>query len=463
MENATRDARLDYKRQYDHDHRVQLSAKARERRYDRTLKVSGRVLKAARENPRYEEERAARDYVICRVSGCGAKVGTLAEHLRRRHAQTSSQYRAAFPEAPLISRTSREKLSAAARLPRKIKSLRHHPGESPTRLWEIASLRVGGKTASEIAKLTGRQSDHVRHVCLRLRLPKCGYDLGSPVTIGRVAKLFRATGLDRKSFAHHFGIPERLASEISAHAADRRLTPARAAPIIDARDRLIGQIYERNHNGGERRWSVPSAAGALKALVPELPQVSAMLRALLAQNRAYLRNNPGAQCEQWQDWLCEKERLDLLPLAAGLWPLMEHKIHALRTRRDLRKLWIEILASRFGVSSSVVHHAGAARSPRAEEIERFILRPNPDQRTTQPSTLRAAKKRRHGPEPTPFEKKTPFLIGKKVEEEIARTDTRSRRSTVAARYVVAGKYNLSYETVKEYHNDYLNWLKGKSA
>jgi hypothetical protein len=374
MDDSTRSATPTYHQKYASDHRVELNAKARERHHGRIPKVRGRALKAARANPRYEQEHAVRGYVICRVSDCGAKVGTLAEHLRRLHDQTSAKYREAFPEAPLFSRASREKLSTAGRLPREIKSLRHHPGESPTRPWTIAALRVAGKTAAEIAKIIGRQSDSVRHVCLRLQLPKCGYDLGSQVTIGRVAKLFRATGLDRKSFAHHFGIPERLASEIYPRFANRRLTPVHAGPIIEARDRLIRQIFERNRNGGERRWLVPSIAGTLRALVPDLPQVSATLRALLAQSRAYLRKNSGAQREQWQDWLCEKERLHLLPLAVELWPFIEDKIQALRTRRDLRKLGTEILASRFGVSLSVVHHSGATRPPQAERIERFILR-----------------------------------------------------------------------------------------
>jgi hypothetical protein len=341
--------------------------------------------------------------------------------------------------------------------------LGRHPGELPTRCWTIACLRVAGSSAAEIAKIVGRQSDYVRHVCMRLQLPNCGYDLGSPVTIARVANLFRATGLDRKFFASHFGIPMRLAAELYPGAGKRRLKPDHAAPVIDARDRLIRQIYDRNRNAGDRVWSVPSAAGALRALVPDLPQVSATLRELLAQSRAYLRKNPGAKCKEWQDWFCENDRLQLLPLAVDLWPFIEHKIQALRMRRDLRKLWIEILTSRFGVSSSVVHHSGAARSPRPGEIERFILRfQSPGQGVPHESTAAAPEKssRKHGPDPTPFKKTTRYLIGTAVETEIARTGDRSRKGIMAARYAVAKKYlTLSYDTIKQYHNDTVDWLK----
>jgi hypothetical protein len=449
MGDSTQSAKRDYNRKYDRDHRVELRAKQRERLHRRIPKVSGRALKAARANPSYEQEHAVRDYVICRVSRCGAKVGTLAEHLRRLHAQTSAEYRAAFPEAPFFSRTSREKLSVAGRLPRKIKSLRHHPGESPTRPWTIAALRVAGKTAAEIAKIIGRQSDPVRHVCLRLQLPKCGYDLGSQVTIGRVAKLFRAVGLDRKSFANYFGIPKRLAGEIYPRFANRRLTPVHAGPIIEARDRLIRQIFERNRNGGERRWLVPSIAGTLRALVPDLPQVSATLRALLAQSRAYLRKNSGAQCEQWQDWLCEKERLHLLPLAVELWPFIEDKIQALRTRRDLRKLGTEILASRLGVSLSVVHHSGATRPPKAERIERFILRTQHSRAGVPAAALEAPKKsvRKRKREKIAIEKTAWFALGEKVESLIA-----EGCSVIEARKKAQGNYE--YDSVTRNHRRY---------
>jgi hypothetical protein len=330
-------------------------------------------------------------------------------------------------------------------------SLRHHPGESPTRRWTIASHRVAGKTVAEIGKIVARHSDHVRHVCLRLQLPKCGYDLGSPVTIARVAKLLRATGLDRKSFAHHFGIPERLASEIYPRVANWRLTPDHAAPIIDARDRLIRQIFERNRNGGERRWSVPSAAGTLRALVPDLPQVSATLRELLAQSRAYLRRHSGAQCGEWQEWLCETERLHLLPLAVELWPFIEHKIQALRMRRDLRKLWIEILASRFGVSSSVVHHSGAAQPPRAEEIERFILR-------IRQSTMSALAKRprKHGPDRSPDRDTTWFRIGSEIHEMIPPNLRSDANATEEARTAYSKRTRIPRDTCARYHRRFVH-------
>jgi hypothetical protein len=459
MENAKqakagRRNRRDYMRRYDRDHRVHLREKGRERYHDRTPSVIAGTLKAAREDPRYEERRAIRRYVICRVPDCGAKLRILPEHLLHCHGLKAAEYKTRFPGAPLWSTASRMKLSAAGRRARPNMPLRHHPGEIPTRRWTIARHRVAGKTAAEIAKIIGRQSDHVRHVCLRLQLPKCGYDLGSPVTIARVAMLFRATGLDRKSFAHHFGIPERLVAEIYPRAATRRLTPTHAAPIIDARDRLIRQIFERNRNGGERRWSVPSAAGTLSALVPDLPQVSSTLRALLAQSRAYLRKNSEAQCEQWQDWLCERERLHLLPIAAELWPFIEHKLQALRTRRDLRKLWIEILASRLGVSPSVVHHSGAARPPRAEKIERFILRIQHAGRDVPTAAaprlpVPAMTPRKPGPAKLPFQNTNRFKIGEEIEQLTA------RKPRLEARKETAYKHGLEFDTARRYHQQFL--------
>jgi hypothetical protein len=82
-----------------------------------------------------------------------------------------------------------------------------------------------------------------------------------------------------------------------------------------------------------------------------------------------------------------------------------------------------------------------------------------DQFVDQEELARRALRRCVSSPPTPFEETTRFLIGRKVEEEIARTGDKSRKGVVAARHAVARTSRLEYGTVDQYHNAYVRRLK----
>jgi hypothetical protein len=73
-----------------------------------------------------------------------------------------------------------------------------------------------------------------------------------------------------------------------------------------------------------------------------------------------------------------------------------------------------------------------------------------------------AVKKRPGPDPTPFEQTVRFRIGKEIEDEISARGERSKATIVAVRSSVTAKHKASYETIKEYHGDYLKWEKARA-
>jgi hypothetical protein len=81
--------------------------------------------------------------------------------------------------------------------------------------------------------------------------------------------------------------------------------------------------------------------------------------------------------------------------------------------------------------------------------------------TTRDAAVATKAPQKRGPDPMPFDTRTRYLVGKAVEAEISSTGGRSRKAIIAARYAAAAKWKLSYETVKEYHNDTVDWLKGR--
>src|ERR1700683_789441 len=122
MENATRDARRDYNPKHGSDHRVELSAKARQRYRAGIRTVGQELLEESRRDSRCEQRRGIRDYVICRV--CGAKLARITFHLPRLHDLDAEQYWKQFPGAPLVSSQLRTQLSTAGkRVKRELRGL----------------------------------------------------------------------------------------------------------------------------------------------------------------------------------------------------------------------------------------------------------------------------------------------------------------------------------------------------
>jgi hypothetical protein len=353
-------AKKAYHQEYNRTHRVKLNEQHAARRQERIPKA--RPAKGETLDGEYEARHDIRDRVICRI--CRAVLRQLPEHITSTHpAWSVDRYRAEFPGAPIICVQTREKLS------KKGASRRH---ADRGLWWQIAVRRIRGESNDQIAAAVGLSSEGARHVCARLRLPWCGYDLGSPLTMAHVQEIVDATGLGRRAFGRRFGLPERLVLEIGPWAAARRLQPGHAVIVARARDRIVADVFRASASGGMRRWHVPAASGALAALVPDLGRISRRLRELLSQSRGFLRRNPSATADEWGGWICAPGQLAFLPLAAELAPHIEPRFPMLRARSP--RLWEQILADRFGVSCSVVHHAATSKPSDSVEIERFILR-----------------------------------------------------------------------------------------
>jgi hypothetical protein len=396
-----------------------------------------------------------RDHVTCAV--CGMRGKGLGSHVRV-HGLTTSQYREKFPDTPIDSLATRQKRRAARP---NMGLARAHRGEKPTRYWDVARLLVGGKSAAEIGTSIGRGPVRVKTIARKLGLScrPSRYDLGARVTRGHLADLQKATGLDGPSFASRFGIPVWL-THGKSNQAKKLLSPPHATAMIAARDKIISEVYRLSRNKGRGKWT-GSSPKVLSSLVQHFPKAAAAIRDLLAESKA-------RRAGEWQDWVCERTRmrersayLSVLPLAIELSPWIEPRLNELEKRRDLWRLAMEILASRFGVSSSVATEKMRPLQPR--EMERLILRLDPGRGTAQRDGLAAPSvKRRPGPRPTPFEQTVRFRIGKEIEDGISAGGDRRRATVVAARYSVAAKHKASYETIKEYHGDYVKWAKTKA-
>lgn len=326
---------------------------------------------------------------------CGEKMTSLHRHLQR-HGLTSEGYRSQFPDSPLDSpallreRSSTQKLLMKEKrhqTRRNLKLARWRPGEKPVRHWEIVLHLVKGNTAIEIGAIVRRQPQVVRQICSKLGLSQAPrrYDLGNLFKLARMAKLYSATGLDRESFASCFGAPPQLVRRIVDRPSQRRVSPSQAGVIVKARDEIIHATYEITRNKGKNRWS-PGSHAVLRSLVPDFPRVFASLRNILAKSRRFLRNDPSAGIEQWQDWLCQQARLEVagllpaasfarfLPLAAELSQFIEPRLSELRMRGRLWRMSTDILASRFKVSASVISHGVYARPLPPRDVRNWILR-----------------------------------------------------------------------------------------
>lgn len=469
MDDSTRVAKRDHNPKHGSDRRVGLRTKARQRYRAGIRTVGQELLEESRQDSRCEERRGIRDYIICRV--CGAKLARITIHLPRLHDLDAERYWKQFPGAPLVSSRLRTQLSAGGKRAKRefrgiarldMSSVRSHPGQKPARDWSIVRNRVEGKTTIQIGRTVERRPGWVKVMCRRLGLTAspCGYDLGSPMTWERLARLYEASGLQRGQFARFFGVPSGLIDGMSRATLRLRIGAAHSASIVKARDAMISEVYRLNRDrGGSRRWT-PSAARILRSLIPDFRGVSATLRNLLAQTRRFLKQAPEAGAEQWQDWLCEQARREIaglisgkrfknfLPLAAELSDFID--LSALRTRGDLWLLSMEILAARFNVSSRVTSHCEGERPLPPRDVKSWILEAWHSRAGAPPITVpqgrHPKKPHRRGPDKTPFPLTKKFEIGKEVEQLAARG-----KSPTDARKEIARKYGHAFDTVRRYH------------
>jgi hypothetical protein len=390
MGNARQSAKREYDRKYDLDHRVELRGKARERYRARIPRVKAAALKAASDCPRYEENRGIRNYVICRVQGCGAKAQSVTPaHLRNLHDLSTEQYMSKFPRAPMQSLELREKQRIAMRsCPRRLPRVPGHPGEEPPRPWLFVERAWRGEPHEEILRSLNlrRHPDTLRNRLRGFRLePPRRHDLGVPVTNAHVLKLLKATGLDSRRFGETFGVSSTSVAEfLRPRSARYRVASAKAQAIIAARDRLIREISEIARTAGYR-WG-PRSARILRSMVPDFPSICRTLREGLKLTRGFLLENPGSSITDWQDWLCKEVRKEIeigaraqtfsafLPLAAELSQFIEPHLGALRDSLRVKPVAIQILAARFGVTASCCVHAERAHALPPLDVQNWILR-----------------------------------------------------------------------------------------
>jgi hypothetical protein len=195
-----------------------------------------------------------------------------------------------------------------------------------------------------------------------------------------------------------------------------------------------------------------------------------------------LIENPDRGIRSWQDWVCEQAALEnaghqggrafrrFLPFAPDISPFIEERLASFRSSHRLGLLAFDALGRRFAMKPSAIHDIAwkrtAVRPASGSEVQGLLLDVFREA-TVSPASgaaVPASTSRKHGPEPTPFENTTRYMVGMAVVKEISRTGDKSRKGVVAARYAITAKWKkLSYETVKEYHIDTVDWLKGRAS
>jgi hypothetical protein len=364
---------------------------------------------------------------------------------------------------------------------RNLRLARWRPGEKPVRHWDIVLHLVKGITAIEIGAIVRRRPEVVRQICSKLGLSQAPrhYDLGDPFKLARMAELYSATGLDRESFARCFGVPSLLLRRIADRPLERRVSPSHAALIVKARDEIIHATYEITRRKGANRWA-PGSYGVLRSLVPDFPRVFASLRNLLSKSRRFLRTDPSAEIEQWQDWLCQQARLESagslpgtsfvrsLPLAVELSQFIEARLPELRTEGRLWQMSTEILAARFNVSAFVINHCIYAHALPPRDVESWILRTRLRQWPSSIPSPAVAKETREARERKrkQYELGDPCRFASMVEQRLA-GGQRSHKAIEMARKAVWGdlckskdeKDHIEYDTLAQYHQRHLRRLR----
>jgi hypothetical protein len=388
-----------YHAKYRLDHKDEISARLKkyyERRHARAPKVGAEVLKAAREDPLYEAHHGIRDFVICRI--CGAKPKQIAyAHLRRDDEDlTTKGYLLQFPGAPMWCAASRQKQSSVGRrvksklrhrTRRNMKSVYAHPGEKSMRFWPCVDLLAAGKTVAETSKALKRKEGRIRRVAKIVGLSTGRRDLGTVVTRRYAGRLYKASGLDQKSFARVFGISLQLAYEIAILSrGSRRLSRSQADSIINIRDSFICELARQKRSW---TWGRNNLSGVLMSLFPDLRRKYRLLLEIFDRTATFLQAESDAGIDSWQDWLCDQARFEVagsppgnlftrfLPFAREISPFVNDRLGTFRAGYRVSRLAIEALAWRLKTSSVIVGYCLKSgyepRPVRPHAMQRLIL------------------------------------------------------------------------------------------
>jgi hypothetical protein len=478
MEQGMEQPPLTYHQKYKRDHREDLNRKARDRYRDAMPRedVAQADLTAG-----YEQKRGITDYVVCRIEDCHVRRGRLPWHLRIFHKMKTAEYQRQFPGAPLECAALRESKATAGRAR---KGTLHYStwGGKPRVEWQILRGVVEGKSAVEIGRDVARGKERVWAIAgeLGLHAPLCYYTLGSLVTNAYVADLQKSLGMgmDLPSFAQLCRVHPSKLRPISRPKYAGHL--GRFAPaVIETLDRVIREIYKRARKPGQRRLNT---ARFLRSVVPNLPELAATIREILAQSRDFLGEHDQRGLTDWQSWLCEKAQDEtesgtsgpfsrFLPFAPEIYEFVEAKFPSLRSPRggDLWAITSELLAARLGVSASVARNAELVRPLEPDEI-RLILSKTPEvwrPESAAPAAPVSGKSARRpgspGPEPTPFELTTWYRIGLEVERkkrDLISSGTPADKATELARTKVADVHpKTSRRSIALYHRHFLRYKR----
>jgi hypothetical protein len=189
---------------------------------------------------------------------------------------------------------------------------------------------------------------------------------------------------------------------------------------------------------------------------------------VLTRTRDFLRQEPGADIREWQDWLCDRARreaagelpgrsfTEFLTFAPEISQFVAEALGKFRADHRVSRLAVEALAWRFGVT--VLSVGWCARAERLHpvplsphDMQGLILSHRADEpRASSSVAAKTPKKaRKHGPDKTPFPKTTPFKIGEEI-EQLAASKPRTE-----ARKDVAYKYGLEFDTARRYDQRYI--------
>jgi hypothetical protein len=354
----------------------------------RRLKVEPEILKAAQQDPQYEDRHKILEYVICRVAGCGRRVARVDAHSLPSHGLNADGYRLQFPGAQLRSvvlgtdiTRRRKRVGKGLRGRARHGASRGH--QKSARRWDVVCRIVKGDRSSEIAKLLKNNHSAVLSMARKMGLSVCRHDFGEVADRPYVAGQYEATGLDSRDFASFAGISQAQLYDISVPTLRAfRTPPAIAASVFAWRDGFILELA-RNHRKGRHS----KLRQTLNSFFPTLRRKRDMLIAILKQSREFLRQAPGAGAEHWQDWMCDQAGREcagllpgdrftkFLPFAPEVSPFLGENLSKIRAGAQLTPLALGALASRINVGRHIVERCArrGARPLTPRQMRDLIL------------------------------------------------------------------------------------------
>jgi hypothetical protein len=283
---------------------------------------------------------------------------------------------------------------------------KEHPNS--LRPWLVLCFRLQGLLDKDIAshfsadeeKLYAPSTITTILAKLGLRGTKGGpylYDCGEIVTVVHAAALLKASGVDLTDFKCLIGMTSgtRDFSRPRSQAEGKALRFDNARRLIAWRDSIIRTLAGNAGTQRRRRKSPPlryghrgyRVSGILKTLLPRIRPQYELLLEVLQCSTEFLKSDPQAGIEQWQDWICEQACHEdsgrrsgelfsrFLPWAPEASPFIAMNLDSLRNRTGLHRLTKNIFAARFGVTPSAVEESWQTRTRavRPEDMARLIL------------------------------------------------------------------------------------------